>query len=41
MSLWELQAAVEGWKRANSPEEKPRAPTDELFEEQMAKYADV
>jgi hypothetical protein len=34
--LAEFYAAIDGWKRAHGAEEKPDAPSDEWFDEQVA-----
>lgn len=36
MSLAEFFACVDGWKRVHGAEEKPDAPSDEWFDEQVA-----
>jgi hypothetical protein len=40
-SLWEFQAGLAGWLRANGSEDKPTAPTDEEHDDLVAKYSDV
>jgi hypothetical protein len=38
MTMWELAVCVDGVNRANSPEQKLEAPTDDEFEQMLASY---
>lgn len=37
-SLGEFRAAVEGWRKANSPDEGPKPPTPDEHDEMIRKY---
>lgn len=39
MSLWDLSQAAAGWRRANGVKDKPRAPSDDAFEQAVGAAA--
>jgi hypothetical protein len=36
--MWELRAAVDGWKASNCPEDDPLPPTPDEHDEMIRKY---
>ena len=38
MTLWQFNCCVEGYLKANSPEEKPEAPSDQEFDAMLKRH---